>query len=132
MAKSFSRRNVGGTIFSKPAGAFESVEAWLEAKAPSNSIVFDNSMNLITVGLPIIDAQLVDGAYFKAAKSVPATSTIVLDHFTRKGIISKAELEPVHYPSLIVFDLTKAKHQPKTIGTASSTSAKMKKDEDKS
>jgi len=115
--KTLVRRNVCGLVFSCPAGAFRSVEAWLHAKAPSDSTVYDAPTQLLAYGLTIADAHKVDGVYYRSVVSVPSVTKIKLPSVIAKAtLLDFAETKPKVFPHMVYFDVLN--HRPKKIGTA--------------
>lgn len=113
--KTFTRKNVGGLIFSSK-DAFRSVEAWFEAKAPSGSLIYDTPGNLIRAGLTIVDAQKVDGVYYRFRNKVPKVSKITRPQNVNK-IVDLQDTPAQVFPGLIFFDINNKKHKPRNIGT---------------
>ena len=128
----YVRNKVGGMIFTNPKNVpegytgFMSVEAWVDAKAPSHSLVYDDPTALITVGLPILDAFMVDGIWHRHQRGRIMTPTEVIVTFKRftyykivtTTAIEKSKTKPLtRYDSLIAFDISKSKCQPKQAGT---------------
>lgn len=115
--KTFIRRNVKGLVFSCPKGAYRSVEAWLADKAPSDSVIHDTSTQLRAYGIPIADARMTDGVYYRASLPVPLKSKITLPAVHSKAALFDAgAVEPQAFPGLVYFD--KAKNVKISIGTA--------------
>ena len=114
--QSFSRSNVAGVIFSTK-GAYKTLEAWIHEGAPDHSLVFDTPANLLRAGLPIVDARLVDGAYYKAKFKVPAHSDITVP-YTLLKVLDLSTIEEKVFPGLIFFDVDNKRHKPRKIGTS--------------
>lgn len=115
--KTFIRQNVGGCVFSCPQGAYRSVEAWLEAKAPGNCLVHDTSTQLLALGIPIVDAKKLDGVYHHARLKVPSKSKITLPYVLSKSkVLDLTDHKVDTFPGLIFFD--KTKNRRTMIGTA--------------
>ncbi len=118
MVKPFLRHNVGGMIFTKPTkGNFFSVESWLEAKAPSNCLIYDDPYNLQILGITIVDAIKVDGVYYRGKAEVPKETKISLLRFTEHKIVAASEMDLDDFPGLIFYDKDAKKHAAKNIGT---------------
>lgn len=115
--RTFIRKKIKGLVFTCPKGAYRSVEAWLEAKAPDGATIYDTSTQLRAYGIPIVDAMLVDGVYYKTTKEVPLKSKITLPAIpSRAKLMDIGSVEPQSFPGLIYFD--KSKHVRTQIGTA--------------
>ena len=118
MAKSFSKKNVAGIIFTKPQkGDYFGVESWLDAGAPDNCLIYDDPLNLLVVGLTICDAQKVDGIYYRGKVEIPASSKISTRRLTVRNISKSSALEMVSFPGMIFYDGAEKKHAAKKIGT---------------
>lgn len=69
--KSFKRK-VGGIIFLRQIKGdvhfFKTVHAWLENKAPDNSIIYDSPEILKRCNIPILDSIYNDGVFYKIPK----------------------------------------------------------------
>lgn len=115
--KTFSRENVQGYVFSCPEGAYRSVEAWLDAKAPSNSIIHDTSTQLQALGIPIADAKKLDGIYYRAKVKTPKTVKITLPYvLSHAKLLDISTLKNDSFPGMIFFD--KSKNRRTMIGTS--------------
>lgn len=115
--KTFTRKNVTGYVMSCPKGAYRSVEAWLEAKAPGNSMVHDTSTQLTALGIPIVDARRVDGVYYNTRVKAPDEVKITLPSAPSKSkVLDLKEHTPHHFPGMIFFN--KDTHRPTNIGTS--------------
>lgn len=128
----YLRSKVGGIIFTDPSKVpegytgFFSVEAWVDAKAPSNSLIYDDPTMLTTVGLPIVDGFLVDGIWHRHRRGRIITLDevkVTFKRFTYYKVVTTSAIEgsetkpPKRHDSLIAFNLENVKCQPKQAGT---------------
>jgi len=113
MNKTFTRKNVGGVIFSCPEGAYRTIEAWFEAKCPSNALVYDLPYNLIRIGLKVVDGAMIDGIYYPKKLKVPEETTVIKPKTLngREAVLEKSGF----FPAYIYFD--EAKRKVTRIGT---------------
>lgn len=114
-----TRKNVKGMIFSCPKHAYRTVEAWLHAKAPSDSVIYDTPTQLLAHGIPISDGHKVDGVYYRRQRQVPEVVKVVLPATSSMAkILDLNSIKPEEFPSLVYFDKSKNVRST-TFGTAS-------------
>lgn len=132
MKSFYLRKNIGGLIFTDPTKipkgykGFFSVEAWVDAKAPDNSLIYDDPTSLTVVGIPIVDGHCVAGMWHYHRRGdivVPAQSKIRFKHFTyfskivKTTDIENGEKKPIRFDSMYSYDINNLKCAPKNVGT---------------
>lgn len=79
----FVKRAVAGLAFWNPKiKAFVGVKAWVEAKAPDNAYIYDTVDNLVTCGVPICDARVINGLVVRIPPRKPKPSKVNIAYAT--------------------------------------------------
>lgn len=70
------QRTLGGLAFSSTQAHHFSIISWVLAGTPDNVYIHDSIDNLITAGIPVVDAKVLRGLYIRNKRGKPVECTV--------------------------------------------------------